>query len=393
MLTQKLKTHQRMPPQSAALKGRSADKTRVPSRNGTGRDAACQRGREERTGPVSPVPPPTRECGESVSSFKENACSPKHKRENALVFVLGRQGNSLMPCSPKRARKLLESKRALVACETPFTIRIKDRKRGATQPIQLKIDPGSKITGIALIRESEVNPEKQTVLYLAEVKHRSETVHNRPKRFENRTREEGWLPPSLRSRIDNITTWTDRFRCIAPITGITVENVKFDMQLMQDPEIGATLYQQGTLHGYEVREFLLEKWGRTCAYCDQKDVPLQVEHIVPLARNGSKGMPKGYLIRKKKVFGFQTKDTVEALVPSGKKAGKYVGRVAIRASLSFNIQTYTETVQGISWKYCTLCSHADGYSYSLQKTNTLTPNPNGARFIPDLKDGVATCHI
>ena len=224
MLTQKLKTHQRMPPQSAALKGRSADKTRVPSRNGTGRDAACQRGREERTGPVSPVPPPTRECGESVSSFKENACSPKHKRENALVFVLGRQGNSLMPCSPKRARKLLESKRAVVACETPFTIRIKDRKRGATQPIQLKIDPGSKITGIALIRESEVNPEKQTVLYLAEVKHRSETVHNRPKHFENRTREEGWLPPSLRSRIDNITTWTDRFRCIAPITGANSRN-------------------------------------------------------------------------------------------------------------------------------------------------------------------------
>jgi 5-methylcytosine-specific restriction endonuclease McrA len=384
----------------------------------------------------------------------------------------------------------------------------------------LKIDPGSKITGIALIRESEVNPEKQTVLYLAEVKHRSETVHNRPKRFENRTREEGWLPPSLRSRIDNITTWTDRFRCIAPITGITVENVKFDMQLMQDPEIGATLYQQGTLHGYEIREFLLEKWGRTCAYCDQKDVPLQVEHIVPLARNGSnrisnltlackecnqekgcrdireyleddskrltrilshtkaslkdaaavntmrtalidtlkltnlpietatgartkynrtalgvpkshsldaactgslsflynwdipvlnitatgrgsyqrtrtdaQGMPKGYLIRKKKVFGFQTGDIVEALVPRGKKAGKYIGRVAIRASGSFNIQTYTGTVQGISWKYCTLCSHADGYSYSLQKTNTLTPNPNGARFIPDLKDGVSTCHI
>src|SRR5580700_5109661 len=135
MLTQKLKTHQRMPPQSAALKGRSADKTRVPSRNGTGRDAACQRGREERTGPVSPVPPPTRECGESVSSFKENACSPKHKREKALVFVLGHQGNSLMPCSPKRARKLLESKRALVACETPFTIRIKDREGGVTQPI------------------------------------------------------------------------------------------------------------------------------------------------------------------------------------------------------------------------------------------------------------------
>jgi len=200
----------------------------------------------------------------------------------------------------------LNSGRVIVVSRTLFTIRLKDRKEGTTQPIQLKIDPGSKATGIALAREAETNPEKQTVLCSAELKHRSETVHKhlvqrshfrrrrrgahtqyRPKQFENRTRKEGWLPPSLCSRLNNITVWVKRFRHIAPITQITIENVKFDMQRMQDPEIQGVLYQQGTLHGYEVREYLLEKWGRRCAYCDKNDTPLQIEHIVPLAKNGS----------------------------------------------------------------------------------------------------------
>jgi hypothetical protein len=39
--------------------------------------------------------------------------------------------------------------------------------------------------------------------------------------------------------------------------------------------------------GYEVREYLLEKWGRACAYCGATDVPLEVEHIVPRRRGGS----------------------------------------------------------------------------------------------------------
>jgi len=46
-------------------------------------------------------------------------------------------------------------------------------------------------------------------------------------------------------------------------------------------------YQQGELAGYEVREYVLEKWNRCCVYCGVTNVPLQVEHIVPKARGGS----------------------------------------------------------------------------------------------------------
>jgi len=59
------------------------------------------------------------------------------------------------------------------------------------------------------------------------------------------------------------------------------------MQLMANPDIQGKEYQQGTLAGYETREYLLEKWGRQCAYCGVKDVPFQVEHIHPRAKGGS----------------------------------------------------------------------------------------------------------
>ena len=69
------------------------------------------------------------------------------------------------------------------------------------------------------------------------------------------------------------------------------------------------------------------------------------------------GFPSGKPSRAKKVFGFQTGDMVRALVPKGKKAGIHVGRVAIRVTGSFNIQTFNGTVQGISHKYCKTIQH------------------------------------
>ena len=63
--------------------------------------------------------------------------------------------------------------------------------------------------------------------------------------------------------------------------------MRFDTQLLENPEIGGVEYQQGTRAGYEVREYLLEKWGHKCAYCSKENIPLQIEHIVPRAKGGS----------------------------------------------------------------------------------------------------------
>ena len=56
---------------------------------------------------------------------------------------------------------------------------------------------------------------------------------------------------------------------------------------------------------------------------------------------------------------------VRATVTRGKKAGVHTGRVAVRVTGSFNIQTPAGVVQGISHKHCQILCRGDGYSYNL----------------------------
>jgi 5-methylcytosine-specific restriction endonuclease McrA len=215
------------------------------------------------------------------------------------VFVIDKKGKPLMPCSEKRARLLLGRKRAVVHKMYPFTIRIKDLEGGNLQDMKLKIDPGSKFTGVAIVHGNnevknlfQVN-HRGTAIKLNLLSRRAlrrgrraRSTRYRPPRWKNRTRKEGWLPPSLQHRVDTTGSWINRIMEICPITEIAVERVKFDMQLMQNPEISGVEYQQGTLAGYSVREYLLEKWGRKCAYCGVENTPLQIEHLKAKAKGG-----------------------------------------------------------------------------------------------------------
>ena len=116
---------------------------------------------------------------------------------------------------------------------------------------------------------------------------RNRNTRYRQARFLNRKRPDGWLAPSLRHRILTIETWVKRLQKFAPLDSIAQELVKFDTQAIQNPGISGIEYQQGTLKGYECREYLLEKWNRQCAYCGVKDVPLEMEHIQRKSQGGS----------------------------------------------------------------------------------------------------------
>ena len=211
-----------------------------------------------------------------------------------------------MPCSNARARILIRKGRAKVYRLFPFTIQLIDRVSGELQPVAIKFDPGANTTGVAIVRKDPEDPTKQTVLHLAEITHRGQAIRKhmiqraifrrrrrtanfryRAPRFDNRTRREDWLPPSLQSRVDNVASWLNRYRKLAPITSIYVESVRFDMQALENPHIEGLEYQRGTLFGAELWEYLLEKWGRTCAYCDAEGLPLEAEHIAPKACGGS----------------------------------------------------------------------------------------------------------
>jgi hypothetical protein len=95
-----------------------------------------------------------------------------------------------------------------------------------------------------------------------------------------------------------VLTWINKLKSLCPLTALSLELVKFDTQLLDNPDIADVEYQQGELQGYEVREYLLDKWGRACAYCQKKELPLQVEHIVPVQRAERTGSPTcAWLVR------------------------------------------------------------------------------------------------
>ena len=216
------------------------------------------------------------------------------------VFVLDTNKQPLEPCSPTIAKKLLKAGKAAVFRQYPFTIILKkvvDKQE--LLPCQLKLDPGSKNTGIAIL-------EGNKLIWAAELTHRGQQIKNdlesrrslrrrrrgrntryRQPRFLNRTRESGWLAPSLEHRVLTTITWVNKLIKLCPIHTIAMELVRFDTQKLDLPEISGTEYQQGTLYQYEIREYLLLKFNRTCAYCGVKDVPLEVEHIQAKSKGGS----------------------------------------------------------------------------------------------------------
>jgi 5-methylcytosine-specific restriction endonuclease McrA len=257
------------------------------------------------------------------------------------IFVIDSEKRQLDPIHSAQARQLLRNRKAAIFRRFPFTIILKESQPDSTvQPLRLKIDPGAKFTGLAL-----VNDATGEVVFAAELKHRGFAIRDaltsrrqlrrsrrarktryRQPRFLNRTRPQGWLAPCLKSRVENIKTWVEKLRKFAPIPAISQELVRFDMQLMRNPEIQGKEYQQGTLAGYETREYLLEKWNRQCAYCGVKDVPFQVEHIHPRAKGGSNSITNLTLSCEKCNVKKGTKDIKEFLKKDPTKLSKILAQ-------------------------------------------------------------------
>ena len=218
------------------------------------------------------------------------------------VFLVDAQKRPLAPVHPGRARLLLKAGKAAVFKRFPFTLILRQpAAQAAHEPLRLKIDPGSHTTGLALVGErsgevlwaGELTHQGAAIVERLQKRravrrgHRQRHTRYREARFANRCRPKGWLPPSQRSRVQNVVTWVERLRRLCPITALSLELVRFDTQAMQTPGIQGIQYQRGTLAGYETKEYVLQKWGHRCAYCDKTGVPLEIEHIRARSRGGS----------------------------------------------------------------------------------------------------------
>jgi len=218
------------------------------------------------------------------------------------IFVVDQERRPLMPTTPARARLLLKRRKAAILRRFPLVLILKEaRPQAVVQPLRLKLDPGANTSGIAV-----VNDKSGEVTWAGEITHRGEQVHKnlaarrsvrrsrrtrhtryRQPRWCNRRRSQGWLAPSLVSRLQNMLTWVARLRRFCAIGAISVELVRFDMALMQNPDLEGIAYQRGTLWGVEVRQYLLAKWEHRCAYCSATAVPLEIDHVVAKTRGGS----------------------------------------------------------------------------------------------------------
>ncbi|QIZ72202.1 hypothetical protein HCG48_17820 [Oxynema aestuarii AP17] len=228
-----------------------------------------------------------------------------------LVLVIDTNKRPLDPVHPGTARHLLNTGKAAVFRRYPFTIILKQAHPDApVQDLELKLDPGSKTTGIAINQGNPIicgaelphrgQPIKESLLSRRQSRRsrRNGQTRDRQARFLNRTRPQSWLTPSLQHRVDTVLTWVNRLGKLAPINSIARELVRFDLQRLQNPQISAVESQQGELHGYEVREY-----------------------------------------------------------------SPYLGRVWCRASGNFDIVTQSGRVAGINHKHCQPIHKKDGYAY------------------------------
>lgn len=208
-----------------------------------------------------------------------------------------------MPCSPAKARHLLDDGKAKVKKRTPFTIQLVYGCSGYTQEVILGVDAGSKTIGISASTNKEelfaanVTPRNDVVDLLSTRREfrrsrRNRTTRYRQPRFNNRvgSKHKGWLAPSVEVKIQEHITAIKRVYNILPVSKVVVETAEFDLQLLKAIEEGKPIpqgedYQIGEMYGhYNVRQYVLWRDGYTCQCCgahstNKKEVRLHVHHL------------------------------------------------------------------------------------------------------------------
>ena len=217
-----------------------------------------------------------------------------------MVLVVDKHKKPCNTISNAYARMLLFKKQAVIHKRFPFTIRLKnDNAVLKDRAYTVKIDPGSRHTGIAIV------DDKDQVVMLAEIEHRGHIIKKdlasrrmvrrnrrnrktryRPARFLNRTRPEGWLAPSIKSRADNVINFIKKYKKLLHITKVMIENVSFDVaQMTTSTNLVGTAYQQGPLYQNQLRSFIFNRSNGKCVYCGAKAI--EIDHIVPRSSGGT----------------------------------------------------------------------------------------------------------
>ena len=215
------------------------------------------------------------------------------------VFVKNMRGQALMPCSQRKARLLLKQKKAKIVDYKPFTIQLCYATGEAKQEVTIGIDEGARHIGIAIISQDNVLVKgevelRQDVhsLLLTRAQYRRGRRYRknryRKARFLNRKKPEGWLPPSIRAKMNANFAWIDKFCSLVPNPKLRIEVGKFDTAKMINSDIQGVDYQHGQTYGYyDVRYYVFARDEYTCQVCKKKGKILHTHHIVYRSEGGT----------------------------------------------------------------------------------------------------------
>lgn len=220
------------------------------------------------------------------------------KNKMRKVYVKNKDGEPLMPCKSAKARHLLRDKKAKVVDVCPFTIQLNWDCENNTQEVIVGLDTGAVNVGCSAVSGSKI-------LYASETKLRTDIskkmerrakyrrarrngLRYRQARFNNRTRPEGWLSPSIKSKVESTIKIVNDLSKILPINKVIIEIAKFDTQKLRNPDIIGVDYQKGVTEGYDnVRAYVFERDKHTCQICKKQKGILQTHHIKQKKDGGS----------------------------------------------------------------------------------------------------------
>jgi len=263
-----------------------------------------------------------------------------------IVYVKNKHGENLMPCSPRKARKLLKGKKAKVIKLHPFSIQLLYGSTGYKQDVVVGIDKGSHETGISCVGNGKV-------LLSAQINHRTNIKSkmedrsglrrsrrsrkwHRPARFNNRSssKRSGRIPPSVKANAEEVLRIVKQITL--PITKVIIEDVQIDIARLNNPELRGKEYQKSNRLDENLRLAALIRDNFKCQNpkCKKKNVRLEVHHIIPKEEGG-----------KDSIYNLTT-----LCEECHKKAGE--GKIVIDGGVSgFKDRIAQRTMQGKTYMY------------------------------------------
>ena len=165
-----------------------------------------------------------------------------------LVFVLNKHGKPLMPCKPRKARKLLKDGKAKVVNNCPFTIKLLYGSSGYKQKVESSIVSSSSKIGVSsrtndkCVYSAEIEIRKDISKRMKRRNSYRRTRRNRKTRYRKcrflNRKSDRRFNPTMRSKLESHEREVKRVEKILPLSNwIIVKNsVKKDYQGPKDLE-------------------------------------------------------------------------------------------------------------------------------------------------------------